>query len=136
MRQVVLYVTWCFVVTALTPGAECNPAAPPATSRQSASYFLGRHSYNPHDKVWGYVWRAGQSSRTARLVILNEQSWLAPDRAVNQFGVDDQCLYRLSGRFAGDRAYEPNTNQFYPELLLTGYALLEAGYSLHSPPNS
>ena len=73
----------------------------------------------------GYVWRPGQSARTARLVMLNEQRWLAPDRAANQFGVDDRCLYRLCGHFTGDLVYDLNTNRTYPGFLLTGYVLLE-----------
>ena len=82
------------------------------------------------------MWRAGQSSQTARLVILNEQRKLAPDRAVNQFGVDDRCLYRLCGHFTGDLVYEPNNNRTYPEFLLTGYVLLERSRSANAAPGA
>ncbi len=103
-------------------------------SEQPGVSFLGRRTFNPHDKVWGYVWRLGESPRTARLVMLNEKRKLAPDRAVNQFGVDDHCLYHLYGRFTGDLVYEPTTNRVYPEFVLTGYVLLDTtGNSRFAP---
>ena len=94
-------------------------------SEQPGESFLGRRAFNPHNRVWGYVWRLRESPRTARLVMLNETRRLAPDRAIDQFGVDDHCLYRLYGRFTSDRVYEPNTDRVYPEFLLAGYALLD-----------
>ena len=69
--------------------------------------------------------RPGQPWSTARLVMLNENRKLAPDREVNQFGADNHCLYRLYGRFTGERVYEPVTNRVYPEFLLAGYTLLD-----------
>ena len=118
------------------PHVVSAPAEAPICSGQPGSYFLGRRSYNPHDKVWGYVWRSDQSPRAARLVILNEQRKLAPDRAVNQFGGADRCLYRLSGHFTGDLVYEPNTNLIYPEFMLTGHVLLEERGRPHSMPST
>ena len=64
-------------------------------------YFVGRRYYNPNYKFWGYVRKPGQPWRTAQLVMLNEKQKLAPDREVNQFGVDDNCEYHLYGRFTG-----------------------------------
>ena len=105
---------------------------PARSARQNAffseppgDYFIGRRSYNPTDKVWGYVRRPGQPWRAARLVMLNENRKLAPDREANQFGADNHHLYRLYGRFTGDLVYEPATNRVYPEFLLTGYVPLE-----------
>jgi hypothetical protein len=88
------------------------------------SYFVGRRYYNANYKFWGYVRRPGQPWRTAQLVVLNEKQKLAPDREVNQFGVDNNCEYHLTGRFTGDQVYEPASNRFYPEFLLTNYELV------------
>ena len=87
-------------------------------------YFIGRRYFNPNYKFWGYVRRPGQPWKEARLVLLNEKQKLAPDRSVNQFGVDNNCEYHLYGRFTGETVYEPVSNRFYPEFLLTGYDLV------------
>ena len=69
-------------------------------------YFIGRRYYNPNYKFWGYVRKPGQPWREAKLVMLNEKEKLAPDREVNQLGVDDNCEYRLYGRFTGETGSE------------------------------
>jgi hypothetical protein len=98
-------------------------------------YFVGRRYYNPNYKFWGYVRRPGQPWREAKLVMLNEKQKLAPDREVNQLGVDDNCEYHLFGRFTGDTVYEPASNHFYPEFLLTGYELVDRNPPSIFPPS-
>lgn len=88
------------------------------------NYFVGRRYYNANYKFWGYVRKPGQPWRTAQLVMLNEKEKMAPDREVNQFGVDDNCEYHLYGHFTGETVYEPASNRFYPEFLLTNYELV------------
>jgi hypothetical protein len=88
-------------------------------------YFVGRRYYNANYKFWGYVRRPGQPWKDAKLVMLNEKEKLAPDREVNQLGVDNNCEYHLFGRFTGDTVYEPASNHVYPEFLLTGYELVD-----------
>ena len=114
-----------FLLIVLACGESFGQIGIRGVSEQPGEFFLGRRAFNPHDKVWGYVWRLGESPRMARLVMLNETQRLAPDREMNQFGVDDHCLYRIHGRFTGDLVYEPNTDRVYPEFLLTGYTLLD-----------
>lgn len=87
-------------------------------------YFVGRRYYNETYKFWGYVRKPGQPWKDARLVMLNEKRKLAPDRAENHLGVDNNYEYRLFGRFTGDSVYEPPSNRVLPEFELTGYALL------------
>jgi len=86
-------------------------------------YFIGRRYYKKDYKFWGYVRSPGQPWNTAKLVMLNEQQKLAPDRAVNQIGNDNNYEYKLFGKFSGDTVYEPASNGFYPEFVLTGYEL-------------
>ena len=87
-------------------------------------YFVGRRYYSETYKFWGYVRKPGQPWKAARLVMFNEKQKLAPDRAANHLGEDNNCEYRLYGRFTGDKVYEPPSNRLYPEFLLTGYELI------------
>jgi hypothetical protein len=56
--------------------------------------------------------------------MLNEQTKLAPDRVAGKLGVDNNYEYRLSGRFSGETVYEPASDKFYPEFVLTDYELI------------
>jgi hypothetical protein len=56
--------------------------------------------------------------------MMNEQKKLAPDREVNRAGFDNNFEYRLQGYFSGQTVYEPASNSFYPEFVLTGCRLL------------
>ncbi len=88
-------------------------------------YFIGRRYYNPNYKFWGYVRKPGQPWHDAQLVMFNEKQKLAPDREENRPGEDNNCQYRLFGRFTGDTVYEPASNHVYPEFQLTGYELVD-----------
>jgi hypothetical protein len=74
--------------------------------------------------MWGWVREPGKSWTTAQLVMLNEQTKLAPDRETGKLGEDNNYEYRLSGRFSGETVYEPASDRFYPEFILTGYELI------------
>ncbi len=87
-------------------------------------YFIGRRYYNETYKFWGYVRKPGQPWKDARLVMFNEKQKLAPDRAANHFGEDNNSEYRLFGRFTGDSVYEPPSNRLLPEFQLKGYELI------------
>ena len=97
---------------------------------------MGRRYYNPNYKFWGYVRKPGQPWREARLVMLNEKLKLAPDREQNQFGVDNNFEYHLRGYFTGDPVYEPASNRFYPEFMLTGWEIVDKTPPSIFPPNS
>jgi hypothetical protein len=62
--------------------------------------------------------------------MFNEQRKLAPDRASNKLGSDNNYEYRLTGYFSGDTVYEPASNGFYPEFILLG-----AEVKSTNPPN-
>lgn len=81
-------------------------------------YFIGRRFYKKDYKMWGWVRKPGQPWSTAKLVMLNEQRTLAPDRARNEIGSDNNFEYRLTGGFTGDMVYEPASDTFYPEFVL------------------
>ena len=93
-------------------------------SEPPGDYFIGRRYYKVDYKFWGYLRKPGQLWSTAKLVMLNEQQKLAPDREMGKIGSDNNYEYKLYGKFSGDTVYEPASNGFYPEFVLTGYELL------------
>ncbi len=74
--------------------------------------------YKVDYKFWGYVRRPGQSWTTAKMVMLNENQKLAPDRELGKLGSDNNYDAQLFGSFSGDTVYEPASNGFYPEFVL------------------
>lgn len=94
------------------------------------NYFIGRRMHKQDYKVWGWVREPGKPWKSAKLVMLNEQQTLAPDRAQNRIGSDNNYEYRLTGSFSGETVYEPASNRFYPEFILVGAELKST-----SPPN-
>lgn len=95
-------------------------------SEPPGDYYIGRRYYKPVYKFWGYVRRPGQPWSSAQLVMLNEKLKLAPDRAQNHFGIDNNYEYKLYGDFSGDKVYEPASNSIYPEFVLKNYELVSA----------
>jgi len=93
-------------------------------SEQPGNYFVGRRMFKKDYKMWGWVRDPGQPWKTAKLVMLNEQTRLAPDRVRGTLGDDNNCEYRLEGRFTGETVYEPASDRFYPEFQLTGFEVI------------
>jgi hypothetical protein len=91
----------------------------------AGDYYIGRRYYKVDYKFWGWVRRPRESWTQAKLVMLNEQQKLAPDRDAGKLGIDNNTEYKLSGRFSGDTVYEPASNGFYPEFVLTGIEVLD-----------
>jgi len=118
-------VTVMALVGCQTPSALSDHAIQEAIRAEPpGDYFVGRRMYKKDYKVWGWVREPRKPWRTARLVMLNEQQVLAPDRAENRIGSDNNFEYRLRGRFTGDMVYEPASDGFYPEFLLMGHELI------------
>jgi hypothetical protein len=88
------------------------------------AYYVGRRFYKVDYKFWGYVRKSGEPWSTAKMVMMNENSKLAPDRAGGKIGTDNNYEYKLSGNFSGDTVYEPASNSFYPEFVLKGAEIL------------
>jgi len=95
-------------------------------SEPSGAYFVGRRYYKTEYKFWGFVRPAGQPWSAARMVMMNENQKLAPDRAAGRPGSDNDYEYKLIGYFSGDTVYEPASNGLYPEFVLKGYELRSA----------
>jgi hypothetical protein len=89
----------------------------------AGAYLVGRRYYKTEYKFWGFVRSAGQPWSSAKLVMMNENQKLAPDRTAGRLGLDNDHEYKLSGYFSGDMVYEPASNGMYPEFILKGYEL-------------
>lgn len=92
-------------------------------SEPRGDYFIARRYFKNDYKFWGFVRRPGEPWSGAKLVMLNEQKKLAPDREADNIGNDHGYEYKLRGYFSGETVYEPASNGFYPEFVLTGYEL-------------
>ena len=92
-------------------------------NEEPGNYYIGRRYYKRDYKFWGYVRSPGQPWSSAKLVMMNEQGRLAPDRETGQLGSDNNYEYKLYGSFSGQTVYEPASNGFYPEFVLKSYEL-------------
>lgn len=108
--------------TELSPQMQAARAAMLAeiASEPDGNYFIGRRYFKRDYKFWGYVRSPRQPWTSAKLVMLNEQQVLAPDRMAGNLGGDVNTEYKLYGSFSGDTVYEPASNGFYPEFVLRG----------------
>ncbi|MEI6714401.1 MAG: hypothetical protein WCO60_11660 [Verrucomicrobiota bacterium] len=82
-------------------------------------YYIGRRYFKTDYKMWGYLRKPRESWADSRLVVLNEDKTLAPDRQANTIGSDNGYEYIVYGKFSGESVYEPAANQFYPEFILS-----------------
>jgi hypothetical protein len=87
------------------------------------AYFVGRRYFKTEYKFWGYVRPSGHPWSEAKLVMMNENQKLAPDRNSARLGSDNNFEYKLSGHYSGDTVYEPASNGMYPEFVLKGCEL-------------
>lgn len=132
----------CAIVITLT-GCEAPIVYQTPQDRQAISaaisgekpgpYFVGRRFYKVDYKMWGWVKKPGEPWKSAQLVMFNEQKKLAPDRERNAIGSDNNYEYRLTGSFSGQKIYEPASDSFYPEFVLTGATVISTNAPLIFP---
>lgn len=91
-------------------------------------WYVGRRFYIERTQFWGYLRRPGQSWDDAKLVMINENRRSAPDRlqemptsAGNAHGFDHNHEYKMWGNFTGRTIYDPNSDLFLPEFMLTNW---------------
>ena len=121
------------LVCTLVIFSGCATADPQGASRTAmlaeikgeppGSYYIGRRYYKVDYKFWGWVRKPGEPWSAAVMVMLNENTKLAPDRELGKIGSDNNYEYKIFGDFSGQRVYEPASNGFYPEFVLKGYEL-------------
>ncbi|MFU8892492.1 MAG: hypothetical protein ACNA8L_02585 [Luteolibacter sp.] len=100
-------------------------------SESTGDFFYGRRYHVEKTRFWGYVRKPRQPWSRAQLVMMREDRKTQPDRLPEdgppgqRFGFDHNYEYRLRGHFTGREAYDPNSNQFLPEFMLTGYEVVD-----------
>jgi len=97
----------------------------------TGDFYYGRRYFVEKTRFWGYLRRPRQPWSQAQLVIMREDKKHTPDRLAEsgppgeRYGCDTNYDYRIHGHFTGKKQYEPNSNQFLAEFMLTGYELLD-----------
>ncbi|MFZ4716125.1 MAG: hypothetical protein ACOYMT_01120 [Chthoniobacterales bacterium] len=103
------------------------------SGEKQGPYYIGRRFYKVDYKMWGWVRKPGEPWKQSQLVMFNEQKKLAPDRDRNDIGCDNNYEYRLTGHFSGEKVYEPASDSFYPEFVLTGATVTSTNAPLIYP---
>ncbi len=100
-------------------------------SEPTGDFFYGRRYFVEKTRFWGYVRQPRQSASRSKLVILKEDKKQSPDRYSEngpdgqRYAFDNNFEYRLRGYYTGEQAYDPNSNQFLPTFMLTGYEVVD-----------
>lgn len=129
----VLLLTGC-QTPIVTQTSQDRRAIDTAISNEApGNYFIGYRLYKVDYKMWGWVKKPGEPWKQSQLVMFNEQKMLAPDRARNAIGSDNNYEYRLSGYFSGEKVYEPASDTVYPEFVLTGATVISKNPPLIYP---
>jgi hypothetical protein len=101
-------------------------------SEPTGDFYYGRRYFVEKTRFWGYLRQPRQPWSRAKLVVMREDRKLQPDRlpenggAEGSYAFDSNYEYRIRGYYTGREVYEPNSNQFLPEFMLTGYELQES----------
>ena len=103
------------------------------TSEKPGNYYVGYRFYKVDYKMWGWVKKPGEPWKDSQLVMFNEQRKLAPDRERQAIGSDNNTVYKLTGSFSGQKVYEPASDSFYPEFVLTGATVMTTNPPLIFP---
>ena len=94
---------------------------------EQGDYFVGRRYYVPLCRFWGYLREPGQSWRSSKLVMMDESLVHTPDRGPEEplpnatFGTDQNTEYIVKGKYTGENAYDPSTDQILPLFRATSY---------------
>lgn len=127
-----LFLAGCTTITNQS-GADRQAITAAIAQEKPGNYYIGRRFYKVDYHMWGWVKKPGEPWKKAKLVMLNEQKTLAPDRQKNKIGCDNNYEYQLYGYFSGDRVYEPASDSFYPEFVLTKAVLINTNPPLIFP---
>lgn len=112
-------------------GPTAEERAAKIASEPTGDFFYGRRYYVEKTRFWGYLRKPRQSWDRSKLVIFREDKKLSPDRlpengpAGARYAFDHNYEYKIRGYYTGQEAYDPNSNRFLPEFMLTGYEVVE-----------
>jgi len=100
-------------------------------SEPTGNFYYGRRYFVQKTRFWGYLRQPRQSWDKSKLVLFREDRKTNPDRLPEngpdgrRYAFDQNYEYRIHGYYTGRTAYEPNSNQFLPEFMLTGYEVVD-----------
>ena len=130
----------CFVLTQCAGsvgGGSGNMGGPTVEERNAqianeptGDFYYGRRYFIEKTRFWGYVRKPRQPWNRAKLVVFREDRMKSPDRlpeggpAGQRYAFDNNYEYKLRGNFTGKEVYDPNSNQFLSEFMLTGYEVV------------
>lgn len=132
--------------TSASAFGRMSPDHPELLARRSriaaetpGNYFIARRYWIPGTRFWGFVRQPRQQWEDAKLVMVNENKKLAPDRLPEtapsgpSHGYDHNYEYIFKGHYSGERIYDPNSNQILPEFVLESYELVSTnpGFLFH-----
>ena len=122
-------------VTSGGPGNMGGPTveerAAKIASEPTGNFYYGRRYFVEKTRFWGYLREPRQDWNRAKLVMMREDKKRVPDRfhedgpPGRRYAQDNNFEYRIRGNYTGREVYDPNSNQFLPEFMLTGYELLD-----------
>lgn len=121
-----------------TPLATGNMGGPTIEERNerimnepTGNFYYGRRYFVEKTRFWGFLREPRQPWNKAKLVIFSEDKIHAPDRLPEDgppgqaYAFDNNYEYRIRGHYTGKEVYEPNSNQFLQEFMLTGYEIVD-----------
>jgi hypothetical protein len=121
--------------TSMGPGNMGGPTVEERDARianePTGDFYYGRRYFVEKTRFWGYLRKPRQPWSRAKLVIFNEQKMRNPDRLPEdgpvgqRYAYDNNYEYRIHGYFTGREDYEPNSNQFLQEFMLTGAQVVD-----------
>jgi hypothetical protein len=100
-------------------------------SEPTGDFYYGRRYFVEKTRFWGYLRQPRQAASRAKLVIFREDKKRNPDRLPEdgppdqRYSHDANTEYRIYGNYTGKQAYDPNSNQFLPEFMLSRYEVLD-----------
>ncbi len=100
------------------------------SSEATGDFFYGRRYFVQKTRFWGYLRKPRQPASSAKLVIFREDRKRSPDRLPEngppgaRYGFDQNYEYKIRGNYTGETGYDPNSNQFLPVFMLTGYEVV------------
>ncbi len=124
---------------------QCGPTAGPGNmggptveernakiaSEPTGDFYYGRRYFIEKTRFWGYLREPRQPWSRAKLVIFKEDKKHNPDRMSEngppgqRYAFDNNYEYRIRGYYLPEPTYEPNSNQFLPTFMLTGYDVVD-----------
>lgn len=112
-------------------GPTVEERAAKIAAEPKGDFYYGRRYYVYKTRFWGYLRKPGEPWSKAKLVVFNEAKKQNPDRlpengpSGNRYSYDQNYEYKIRGNYTGRQVYEPNSNQFLSEFMLTGYDVVD-----------